>query len=118
MEIKEVRISRIKEKMNEHGLNSRELSKKCGVSESGISRILTGEIEPRLKTFIKIADALKCDYVWLMGYDEQKTRFDTYRPIAIEQHITEGLNEKSLEQLKSYAAYLRMMQDKEDSDNE
>lgn len=69
MELKEKRIMRIKNKMTEHGLNSRELAKRSGISESGISRILTGEIEPRLKTFIKIADALRCDYVWLMGYD-------------------------------------------------
>ena len=114
MDIKEVRITRIKEKMNEHGLNSRELAKKAGISESGVSRILTGEIEPRLKTFIKIADALKCDYVWLMGYDEPQTRFDTYRPILIEHSITDGLNEKSLERLKSYADYLRSMQEDND----
>ena len=116
MELKEVRISRIKEKMNEHGLNARELAKKSGISESGVSRILTGEIEPRLKTFIKIADALKCDYVWLMGYDEPQTRMDAYRLFTIERTITEGLNDKSLEQLKSYADYLRKMQ--EDNKNE
>ena len=111
MELKEVRISRIKEKMTEHGLNSRELSKRAGISESGISRILTGEIEPRLKTFIKIADALHCDYVWLMGYDEKpQIRVDQFRIEA----ITDGLNEKSLERLKSYADYLRAMQEGEE----
>lgn len=110
MELKEVRISRIKEKMTEHGLNSRELSKRAGISESGISRILTGEIEPRLKTFIKIADALHCDYVWLMGYDEPQIRVEAFRADAASS-ITEGLNEKSLERLKSYADYLRSMQD-------
>lgn len=72
MDIKEVRINRIKDRMNELGLNSRELAKRSSVSESGISRILTGEIDPRLKTFVKIADALKCDYVWLMGYDDDE----------------------------------------------
>lgn len=69
MELKEIRISRIKKRMHELDLNSRELAKRANISESGISRIISGEIEPRLKTFIKIADALHCDYVWLMGYD-------------------------------------------------
>ena len=71
MNIKEVRIERIKRKMNEHGLSSRELAKRSGVSESGISRILSGEIDPRVKTFSKIADALHVDPVWLMGVDEE-----------------------------------------------
>lgn len=77
MDIKEVRIERIKRRMNELGLNSRELAKRSGISESGISRILTGEIEPRLKTFVKISDALKVEYVWLMGYDEEENNSDS-----------------------------------------
>lgn len=111
MNLKEVRISRIKEKMNEHGLNSRELAKKSDISESGISRILNGEIEPRLKTFIRIADALKCDYVWLMGCDETQTRAES---ILIERNITDGLNAESIARLKSYADYLRSMQNREE----
>lgn len=70
MDIKEVRTERIKSRMNELGINSRDLAKRSGISESGISRILSGEIDPRLKTFMKISEALRCDYVWLMGYDE------------------------------------------------
>lgn len=69
MDIKEVRINRIKDSMKNRDMTGKDLAKKSGISESGISRILSGEIEPRLKTFTKIADALKVDYVWLMGYD-------------------------------------------------
>lgn len=108
MELKEIRITRIKEKMTEHGLNSRELSKRAGISESGISRILTGEIEPRLKTFIKIADALHCDYVWLMGYDEPQV------VLNVEQHITEGLKPEYIKRLMAYADKLRELQKMED----
>lgn len=70
MDVKEVRIGRIKHRMNELGMSSRDLAKRSGISESGISRILSGEIDPRIKTFTKIADALRVDYVWLMGYDD------------------------------------------------
>lgn len=72
MNIKELRIDRIKAKMNEHGLSARDLSKRAGLSESALSRILSGEVDPRVSTFMKIADVLKVDYVWLMGYGEQK----------------------------------------------
>lgn len=73
MDIKEVRIERIKAKMNEHGLSSRELAKRSNISESGISRILSGEIDPRVKTFTKIAEALHVDPVWLMGVDDESS---------------------------------------------
>ena len=72
MDIKEVRIERIKQKMNEHGLTARDLAKRSDMSESAVSRILSGEVDPRLSTFKKMADALKCDYVWLMGYGDQE----------------------------------------------
>jgi len=72
MDSKDLRIERIRTKMNEWGLSARDLAKKAGISESGVSRILSGEIEPRLKTFIKIADALHVDYVWLMGYEDKQ----------------------------------------------
>lgn len=74
MDIKEVRINRIKASMKSTDMTGKDLAKKSGVSESGISRILSGEIEPRLKTFVKIADALRVDYIWLMGYDEDEPK--------------------------------------------
>lgn len=88
MDIKEVRIERIKRRMTELGLNSRELAKRSGISESGISRILTGEIEPRLKTFVKISDALKVDYIWLMGLNKEEKCLieDSLRDIIIKQY--------------------------------
>ena len=81
MDIKEIRIERIKQRMNELGINSRDLAKRSGISESGISRILSGEIDPRIKTFTKIADALRVDYVYLMGYEleNKPTQIDLNR---------------------------------------
>lgn len=71
MDVKEVRIERIKQKMNEHGLTARDLAKRAAMSESAVSRILSGESDPRLGTFMKMADALRCDYTWLMGYGNE-----------------------------------------------
>lgn len=70
MDINQRRIDRIKQSMLNIGINSKELAKRTGLSESAISRILSGEIVPRQKRFMALATALRVDYVWLMGYDE------------------------------------------------
>ncbi len=52
---------KLKEKMIKNCLNNRELSKKCGISEGTITRIVNGNTEPRLKTLGLIIKALNCD---------------------------------------------------------
>lgn len=52
---------KFKEKMIENCLNNRELSKKCGISEGTITRIINGNTEPRLKTLGLIVKTLKCE---------------------------------------------------------
>lgn len=74
MDVKEVRIERIKQKMNEHGLTARDLAKRADMSESAVSRILSGESDPRIGTFRKMSDALRCDYTWLMGYGDTEPK--------------------------------------------
>lgn len=103
MDIKEVRIERIKNRMNELGMNSRDLSKRSGISESGISRILSGEIDPRIKTFVKIADALKVDYVYLMGYESEQ------KPLIIEVEKLSAPNQARL--LAYYQALIDSQED-------
>ena len=61
---------RLRKAMNDNNLNSRELSKRCGLSEASISRYLLGQMEPKVDAIKKMADALNCDFVWLLGYDE------------------------------------------------
>lgn len=115
MMIQEKFIERLKKAMAANEINARELSKRCGLSEGGISRYLSGKMEPRVPAIAKMAEALKVNPVWLMGYDDPQIRVDAYRPILIEHSITDGLNEKSLERLKSYADYLRSMQEDNNS---
>ena len=108
MGIKEVRIERIKQKMNEHGLTNRELAKRTGISESGISRILSGEIDPRIRTFAKMAQALKTDETWLMGYD-----VDYVADLDGAKVILERLNPTN--QAKLLAYYQGLLDSQEDN---
>ena len=110
MMIQEKFIERLKKAMAANEINARELSKRCGLSEGGISRYLSGKMEPRVPAIAKMAEALKVNPVWLMGYDDPQIRVDAFRADAVSS-ITDGLNEKSLERLKSYADYLRSMQE-------
>ena len=104
MDVKEKRIERIKARMNELGMNSRELAKRSGISESGISRILTGEIDPRTKTFMKIADALRSDYTWLMGYGETPDQTDKSAMIV---DIFDSLDDAQKEKLLNLAKAIK-----------
>ena len=70
MDINQRRIERLRSSMESHDMNAKELSKRTGLSESTISRILAGQVVPRQKSFKLMADALNCDFVWLLGYDE------------------------------------------------
>lgn len=99
---------RIKEAMDKNGINSRELAKRTGLSESAISRYLSGQMEPRAIAVKKLSQVLHADPVWLMDFDEKEIE------IVIEPDLTDGLNRESIERLKSYANYLRSIQNKED----
>ena len=109
MMIQDIFIERLKKTMAANRINARELSKRCGLSEGAISRYLSGKMEPRVPAIGKMAEALHVDPVWLMGYDEPQIRMDTWRGY-IEHSITDGLNDESIDRLKSYADYLRSMQ--------
>lgn len=70
MDVNKRRIERLRASMESHDMNAKELSKRTGLSESTISRILAGQVVPRQKSFQLMADALNCDFTWLLGYDE------------------------------------------------
>lgn len=70
MMMQNIFIKRLNKAMASSGLNARELSKRCGLSEGAISRYLSGKMEPRVPAVGKMADALRVDPAWLMGYDD------------------------------------------------
>lgn len=53
---------RIKEILKNKGMTAKELAASCGLSEMGLSKILTGKSSANTSTIIKIADVLgvKC----------------------------------------------------------
>ena len=61
---------RLRKAMNDNGINARELSRRCGISESSISRYLLGQMEPKTVAIAKMADVLHVDPVWLAGLDK------------------------------------------------
>lgn len=80
MDINKKRIERLRQSMKDADINAKELSNRTGLSESTISRILAGQVVPRQGSFQKMADALKVDFVWLLGYDD-----NTYQLIELDK---------------------------------
>lgn len=61
---------RVRDLMEETGLNVSEFAKRTGLSASVISRILSCKRMPSCKTLIAIADAFRCSADFLLGYTE------------------------------------------------
>lgn len=51
----------IKKIRSEKGLTQKELGKLCGMADSAIRRYESGRANPKIKTLIKIAEALNCE---------------------------------------------------------
>lgn len=49
---------RIKEVLLEKGMSAKELAAACGLSEMGMSNIMTGKSQPNANTIVRIAQAL------------------------------------------------------------
>ena len=57
---------RIREILSEKNMKAKELADACGLSEMGMSNIMTGKSQPTAKTIVKIAKALgvPCGYLF------------------------------------------------------
>ena len=80
---------RIREAMAAAGLKPTELAEATGLSDSTISRYLSGKMEPKQKAISLMAKALNVTEMWLWGYDvpqerplEQKKNDDLVKVIA------------------------------------
>lgn len=104
MDVNKKRIERLRQAMNENQVNAKELSKRTGLSESTISRILADQVVPRHKSFQLMADALHVDFVWLLGYDD-----NTYQLINIEKLTPANQN-------RLIAYYQALLDTQEDSE--
>lgn len=75
---KTVFSERLKAAMESSRINSKELSKKIGVSPSCICRYLSGEIIPRIDKIYSLSEVLNVDPKWLLGMDDANTEATSY----------------------------------------
>lgn len=60
---------RIKEALEKRGMKQSELVEKTGIDKGQLSSYLAGRYRPKQNNLHLIAEALKVDEAWLMGYD-------------------------------------------------
>lgn len=70
--------NRLRSALLESGLSQQELANKSGVSKSSISQYINGTHVPGNIKAGLLAEVLKCDPLWLMGFDVpmKRTSFD------------------------------------------
>ena len=78
---------RLREAMDTAHMKQADLSRATGLSKGGISNYVIGRYEPKSDIISKLAKALNCSEMWLMGYDVPKER-KTNSPDQIK--LTEG----------------------------
>lgn len=84
---------RLKEMMENRGLRQADLVEKSGISSSLISSYLSGRYEPKDDKLQALANALKCDAMWLAGYDgieedDEKAFLEKFRVLNVEDKRT------------------------------
>ena len=67
---------RIQQAMNEAGKKQADLVEATGLNKSTISRYLSGQVEPKQKAIMTLAQALDVSEMWLWGYDVPKERIE------------------------------------------
>lgn len=112
---KMVTAQRLKEAMNDAGMNLTELSEKSKVSKSSISQYMHGIQSPSNLSSSAIAKVLDVNPVWLMGFNVPKEReaFLTTQEERISTYayyigkIYDELPSASKKELKNFAEYLK-----------
>jgi transcriptional regulator with XRE-family HTH domain len=98
---------RLNEAMQKRGITATELAKLTGLNKSSVSRYLTGENIPRSLAIGKLAQALRVNPAWVLGYDVPMD--EGVPPIQIN---VEKLNDANKERLQAYYQALIDSQDK------
>ena len=83
---------RIQQAMNETGKKQADLAEATGLNKSTISRYLSGQVEPKQKAIMTLAQALDVSEMWLWGYDVPKERaaFETAEPSDDDSELSES----------------------------
>ena len=86
--------SRIEERLRALGMTQRDFAARLGVSEVTVSRWLSGERNPSIETFSKIADALRTDTSYLFASDgraEEKKNLEEKSGMGTGLKVTFGV---------------------------
>jgi len=87
--------ARVQRLRHAKGWTARELGQRAGMGDSAISRIETGKIvEPRLATFLRLADALGVSVAELRGAEGQERRQIVMQPLRAARYSCGGTAEK------------------------
>jgi len=70
--------ARLKAAMESRRVNGKELSEKTGVTQSSISRYLSGENIPRIDNVFVLSDVLDVEPKWLLGLDDTEKEVTNY----------------------------------------
>ena len=65
---------RLREAMDAANMKQADLARATELSKGGISNYVLGRYEPKSDIISKLAKALNCSEMWLMGYDVPKER--------------------------------------------
>lgn len=71
---------RLEELISESGLNKKEFASKAGLTPSEVSKYLTGECSPTLKSLIKTADFCNCTTDYVLGLENEKYAI-SFKPV-------------------------------------
>jgi len=109
---------RIIESINKSGLSLRDIEAKTGISHTSVMRYANGRSRIPIDKLIKIAEALRVNTAYLMGWiDDPNPNVDYHREISSPKDneivdIFKTLSEGSQEKVLEYALLLRQAHEK------
>lgn len=106
--------NRLNEALRVRGMSAADLCRQTKIPTSSMSRYMTGHSVPKQNALAKMADALKVNPAWLMGYEvPMETEPDYW--LEAERILIEidTLTPTNIEKVKAYARKLKELQDME-----
>lgn len=93
--------NRIRELRNEQNLTLKELGEKVGLAPNTISQYETGDREPKLKTWIKLADFFDVPVSYLQGLDDSRdvNRISFFKISSYDDVLEKCLSKKERDEL-------------------
>jgi|JI8StandDraft_2_1071088.scaffolds.fasta_scaffold104254_3 transcriptional regulator with XRE-family HTH domain len=70
-------LDAIRSRVTEIGITQTELGKRCGWTQSLVSRYLSGQKEPGMESLTKLAKAVGCE--WMLITEKRKRKNDRQR---------------------------------------